>query len=82
MHEVGFDLPKMVPTMQALMRSNNQAMSNFQKLNGTAQSTFSGWEPSIDPGIFGNKFPVAIMYQQTIDPKCSKNIGNWKVRAG
>ena len=25
-------IPKMLPTMQALMRSNNQAMSNFQKL--------------------------------------------------
>ena len=31
MHEVGFDLPKMVPTMQALMRSNNQAMNDIFK---------------------------------------------------
>ena len=63
----------MLPTMQALMRSNNQAMSNFQKLNGhSTVDIFRGGNPPLIPVYLETHSQVAHMYQQTMDPKCSK----------
>ena len=45
---VGFDLPKLVLTMQTQFRSSNTNVTNFKKYIGTAQRNFFSREPTLD----------------------------------
>ena len=58
---VGFDLPKMVITMQTLFRSTNSAIANFKRFMGTSQRNFFAREPTIDISTKASAYKVKLV---------------------